>query len=647
MPNERNAKAASVTAADKKTAVDHAETPSDADKRAQSGATNQALADSARKMYGDKFAEDIVDDVKADFARRQVMRRPYELSWQLDMNFLMGNQYCGISPRGTIEQEERYYFWQEKQVFNHIAPIVDTRVSRLSRVRPKPIVRPFSNSDDDVNSSRLATKVLNSVREKIRLDEVISRATVWSEVCGTSFYKVIWDGDSSEVSVTACSPFEIYPDSNVTATVEECASVIHAKVYSASDVKDTWGVEIAGETVRVFAIDGTRCAGGLGYNSVVPSVVQEQKDDQVLVIERYTKPSQACPHGKLEIVAGNHLLYAGELPYRIDDMCGYSYPFVRQVSIEQAGCFWGASVVERVIPIQRAYNAVKNRKHEFLNRLSMGVLTVEDGSVDTDSLEEEGLSPGKILVYRQGAVKPSLMDNGSVPADFAREEEQLLKEFITVSGVSEFARNSSTPITVTSGVALQLIAEQDDMRLASSIESIKLAIKRIAKFILRLYKQFVTQSRLMRYSDGQNSTEAFYFVGSDIGSDDVVFETENELTETPATRRTMIFDLLNAGILSDSDGKLTASAKAKILGIMGFGNWDSAQDITQLHTARAQKENMFIDSAEVLPVDDHALHIEEHTRYIISGDITDVDVKYRDKVLQHIERHKQMLKENG
>ena len=391
----------------------------------------------------------------------------------------------------------------------------------------------------------------------------------------------------------------------------------------------------------MFAIDGAATIGGLGYNTVVPSIVQEAKNDQVLVIERYTKPTSEYPCGKLEIVAGNQLLYYGQLPYRLGDKDTFVYPFVRQVSLEQAGCFWGTSMVERIIPIQRAYNAVKNRKHEFLNRLAMGVLTVEDGSVDTDNLEEEGLSPGKILVYRQGAVKPSLMDSGDVPSDFTYEEEQLLKEFNDISGVSEFARKSTTPTTVTSGVALQLIAEQDDIRLAGSVNSIKMSIKRISQYILRLYKQFVSKQKLMRYADGQNSAEVFYFVGSDVGSDDIVFETENELNDSPATRRTMLFDLLNAGILADSEGKLSASAKAKVLSIMGFGNWDAAQDITQLHIARAQRENVDIDHAEVLPVDDHALHIEEHTRQVISGDIDDVDKAYRAKLLTHIEKHKQ------
>ena len=588
------------------------------------------------------FAEDVVADVRKDFSERQNMRRPYELSWQLNMNFMMGNQYCQITPRGSIEQEEKFYFWQEKQVYNHIAPIVETRLSRLNHVRPRPIARPFSNSDSDISSAKVSTKILDSAREKTHLEEAVTRATLWSEVCGTSFYKITWDAQKDgDVAISVCSPFEIYPDSNVAQGLEECTSVIHAKVFPRKEIEEKWKVSLKGENIKVFALSSTVGIGGLGYNSAVPSITQESKSDQVLVLERYTAPDEAHPNGKLEIVAGDVLLYTGDLPYALGEDAKRIFPFVRQISSEQAGCFWGASIVERVIPVQRAYNAVKNRKHEFMNRLAMGVLTVEDGSVDTDNLEEEGLSPGKILVYRQGAVKPQLMDSGAVPSDFSDEEDRLLQEFVTVSGVSEFARNSTTPTTVTSGLALQLIAEQDDIRLASSIDSVKLAIKKLAKYILRMYKQFVTASRLARLADGQGGAELFYFSASDIGSDDVVFETENDLTDTPTTRRTMVMDLLNAGIMNDANGKLPESTKAKILTLMGFGNWENAQDITQMHLQRAAKENVDVDSAEILPVDDHALHIEEHTRFVISG-LTDGNKDYRQKVLDHIAMHRKI-----
>ena len=45
------------------------------------------------KQSTERYAEDVVKEIKADFLARQRMRRPYELGWQLNMNFVMGNQY--------------------------------------------------------------------------------------------------------------------------------------------------------------------------------------------------------------------------------------------------------------------------------------------------------------------------------------------------------------------------------------------------------------------------------------------------------------------------------------------------------------------------------------------------------------------------
>ena len=71
-------------------------------------------------------------------------------------------------------------------------------------------------------------------------------------------------------------------------------------------------------------------------------------------------------------------------------------------SISDSKLYGSKGLVNLLVPIQRAYNDLKNRKHEYLNRLMLGVIVVEDGSIDTDSLEDEGLSAGKVLIYRQG-----------------------------------------------------------------------------------------------------------------------------------------------------------------------------------------------------------------------------------------------------
>lgn len=86
-------------------------------------------------------------------------------------------------------------------------------------------------------------------------------------------------------------------------------------------------------------------------------------------------------------------------------------------------------IVSRLVPIQRAYNAIKNRKHEYLNRIAMGVLIVEDGSIDLDNIEEEGIGPGKVIVYRQGSNIPTMLNQPMLAREFENEEERLLMEF--------------------------------------------------------------------------------------------------------------------------------------------------------------------------------------------------------------------------
>ncbi|MBR2974550.1 MAG: hypothetical protein IKC47_02265, partial [Clostridia bacterium] len=537
-----------------------------------------------------EFYDDVVKDVTSDFEIRKQARRSYELTWRQNLNFLMGNQYCNVAPNGDVVQEDKCFFWQEKQVFNHIVPIVETRISRLCRNKPKPMVRPYTSSQEDVNSAQLSDKILATLHDRLDMDDVVNQAVTWSETCGTSFYKVSWvsnagevvDPNRQDVALTVCPPFEIFPDSNVCQSMQDVQSLIHARVFSVQEIKRIWGKDVEGSTQQTMSFDGVVGAGGLGYNATVPRVAFDKVEDGCVVIERYTRPNASYPNGKLEIVAGNTLLYFGELPYQVGNNGQRDLPFVRQVSFLQPGCFWGASVIERLIPVQRAYNALKNRKHEFLNRLTMGILMVEDGSVDTDNLQEEGLSPGKILVYRQGANLPQIMDNGTLPIDFDKEELRLLDEFVSISGVSDFARNSTTPANVTSGTAMQLISEQDEMRMSCSVEELHAALKKIAKLCLQLYKQFAGHNKLMRIVQG-NKADLMYLSSADISNGDIVFDTEGEISGSIASRRAVIFQLLGSGLLTDQDGNVSTQHKERLLNLLGLGSWKDEKPLATLH----------------------------------------------------------------
>ncbi len=609
--------------------------------------------------------EQIVKEVKDDFAARQMARKPFESQWLMNMNFYMGNQFCDIGYGGNVEEVDKQFFWQEREIFNHISPLVDVRLAKLGKIKPKTTVLPATNDEKDISAAKVSKKIIESVTSKLDLNHKIIEALQWSEICGTSFYKVTWnpnegqiiaqDADkkpvrSGEVDISVCSPFEIYPDSFTCETLDSCQSIIHARAIDAKKVASDYGLQVEGENLSIYSLDSTTVGfGGLGYSSAAPKISKGIKQNSVLVLERYERPTKDYPFGRLTIVVGDNLVYDGELPYKLGSDYERDFPFVKQTSLNQVGSFWGVSVIDRLIPIQRAFNSVKNRKHEFMNRLTMGVLKVEDGSVDIENLEDEGVCPGKILVYRQGSTAPEFLEGDNVSSSFSDEEEKLLAEFRSISGVKDFDYDYAS--SNVSGVTLQLMLEQDELRLNNTAENMKRCVRKIAQDVLRLYKQFALIPRLARIVGDNGEIELFYFNSNDISSDDISLEATAELGESITQRRQMVFDLINAGLLNDSGNEMSDKMKVKALELLGLGVWENAQDTNELHIKKADSENVkLLGGKRVEPsqIDDHALHIDRHIAFMLNGDYEKklaVRPELESIFLAHINKHKSMLKE--
>ncbi len=124
-----------------------------------------------------KKQEDIVSITLQDFKRRQSERKQFEATWKLCMNFLMGNQYCSIAPNLEVENSDKQYFWQEREVYNHIAPTLDIRLAKLQKVRPIMSVMPASTDDCDLKTAKLCKKIINAVAGKQDLSAQICKAT--------------------------------------------------------------------------------------------------------------------------------------------------------------------------------------------------------------------------------------------------------------------------------------------------------------------------------------------------------------------------------------------------------------------------------------------------------------------------------------
>lgn len=134
----------------------------------------------------------------------------------------------------------------------------------------------------------------------------------------------------------------------------------------------------------------------------------------------------------LELNLQRRTIIAKDKDYYWQEKAVYNHilPIIKTIAkdLDESLIYGENGLVALLIPYQRAYNAVKNREMEYINRQSIGILCVEDGSVDVDDLCEEGLSGGKILVYRQGSNAPIFEMGKLNTKPYIESSENILKE---------------------------------------------------------------------------------------------------------------------------------------------------------------------------------------------------------------------------
>jgi hypothetical protein len=694
-------------------------------------AVKEGIGRVAVKIAPSKFGykEDLVSFVEEEFERRETERRAYELQWRLNLAFLDGQQFVDIN-EGIMDIDEipKLYWWQEREVFNQIAPIIETRVARFSKMQPKLKTRPATSESEDISSAKVCSRLLEYTRNERFTAEQRQTLFQWMESCGSVFVKNVWDTklgkrigqieigvetkehpeehesienqyqfneedlsatgkltadqiqkdevtDETQIETTdegtvvgtgiplyegdvnliVVPSFEIYPDSCKNPTINECRSIIHAKAYPVDVIYEIWGVEVKPEPVESMGSTiASWGSSGLGYGFSSWNGATGQLEGYARVIEYWERPTLRYPNGRLIVVSNGQLLNVEDLPFKVGIDGEPDIPLVKIDCIKRPGCFWGRSITERLIPIQRRYNALRNRKAEYLNRCAVGQLVVEENAVDVDDVEANGAAPGYVFVKRQGYSDPHYMQNPQLPAAFNTEEAELLNMFTIISGVSEITRHSKAPPGVKSGVAMDIAVDQDDTRLSHTVENLETGLINCGKQWLRLYRQKAEQPRLLRTVGKDLEVELLEWSANDIRSDDVVIETSALNTESPAQRKQMIFDLLSMGLFNDPEtGRLTKEGQIKVFDLLQFGDWEFYDDVEQLHITRAEKENKRMSEGQlpqISDIDDDTLHISRHNRFRLTGDFEELNAKtggqaeqiFKMHTMMHLERMQQI-----
>lgn len=601
--------------------------------------------------YANYSTKEIVDFVEKEFERRQKERIPFELQWRLNIAFIEGNQYVQINEVAqTLDRIPEDYWYEQREVFNHIAPNIESRQARLGKMRPVLKVRPGSSDKSDIRATKISSQLLQSVQHEQKMRNKMHEVIRWLELTGTCCIKNIWNPDAGplvpqidpqtgepmvdpatgqpvliregDLEVVVCPAPEIFPESPYNQKIEDNRSIIHAKIYPVKVVKEIWGIDVPPEESKVVRLQELKTGGGF-IGKTYTSGMKESLKEAVIVKEYHELPTKKYPMGRLIVVANHKLLSFGPLPYKIGKDGKLGLPFVKMCCIERPGLFWGRTVIERLIPLQRRYNALRNRKAEYLSACAIGGWIVEENSiVDMADLEASGNAPGYICRYRAGTSPPQRTTNPPLPSTFETEEQTLLTEFSILSGVSEVSRQSKAPPGVKSGVAMSLALEQDETRLSDTANNIELGLVECGSQWLRLLKQFVKIPRLVRIAGKDNVVDVMDWTASDLKPEDVIMDSFSALSESPTQRRQMVFDLLGMGLFHNPDtGVIDRAARTRIMEMLQFLDWEGVDDDDQLHSAKAERENRQLANGNpCMPVhyDSHFLHIKRHNEFRLS-----------------------------
>lgn len=593
------------------------------------------------------YTEDVVDYIYNELERRRDERTALELQWTLNANFREGHQNCDIDMVSHRISEENPVAKtdKERRVYNRIAPLMETRHANLKSINYDMVVNPRTAELDDYAKAKISTKILDYCQSVTDFNSQKDKLIAWSELTGTAFTLSYWDAEAGdvighrdvmvtdengvtlpekrpvktgEIAFGLVSSYEVFPASLTVQEICDQPNIILEQVWDTDKVYDVYGLRVEGEKTEHYVLTPVQEGmTGHGRTNAVLGLSRETRDDAVRVITYMENPSRDYPGGRYIVVIRDKIVYYTDLPAGL-------MPLVAFKSKTVAGQFFGKSVIQDLIPLQRAYNRIVNKIHDFIDTIANnGWLLPEGCIVNEEEIMENGIESGSVIIYNATFGKPEIVEFPNPPSVVISERNQISSDMEYTAGVSQLMVYGDAPSGVKSGVAIENLRQIDSTRMSLTGDNIRDGVIAMAKIWLKLNKRYSVGYRTLRISGADDIGYAYTWSAEDINSYDIEFAAENELRHSKDQQRQDFIQAFQLGFFGDDSGRMSREFKRKAWEMFRLGNMDDVLDMEELQQKYARRENTFLEQG-VIPqrtqYDDDAVHLDEHTRYAISMD---------------------------
>lgn len=551
-------------------------------------------------------------------------RRHYEGDWWRNIAFVNGDQYVEWDSQSGRLVELAAEPGTERTIHNICMPI--TRRERAKILKTLPIVEalPKTESEDDAQMARVVNAQFRYWRKKWHLDRRIRNASFWIVTTGNVWVKWFWDGKDAQMAVVP--PFDVYPDPYARSMMD-CRWLIQSQFLDIETAREKYGNKVKeGKQETLSGVEGRLYAN---YTDMVDANLPG-----VVINEYWEPPSAAREKGAYIVWAGNDILHQGPFPYAHGHL-----PFTHIGHIERSNSKWYASVMDYMRGPQIELNRVESQILENRN-LANGKWFIPF------SLELEAdpdASPRQVLRASGGPpdAAPQFIEIQALPAWVANEAARI-KEFAQdIAGQHEVSQGG-VPGRVEAAQAIQLLQETDDEVLKDTIHSLEEALAEGHRQCALLLRQYGSPEQVLKTYDKDGMVEVHEFMAKDIPTDlQVTTQTTTGLPQSIAGRWDRVLNLWQYKVIENPK---------QVMELLNLAP-EAPDLLPEIEDKKqAYRENKLmagILDGESRPVEpkawnNHAVHIEEHRRYMNTEEFLSLPPDTQQYIQFHYEQHEQL-----
>ncbi len=566
--------------------------------------------------------------------------------WSTASRSLSSERQQAALNRSFIRNRQWVFFNQQTSRLEE-APRVPSRVrATVSRIGPdsrrimSKLVRrslvfdvPPTTADDVAGrASRVAEAVLADLHlkqnwERLRLDHAW---TTWEG--GVGAICVDWDPSAGqiigadqqgrpvgtgEVKLSVLSVHEIAcePGSH---SIEHASWWIRGQAFPPKEVQRRYNMEKPPQA-DAMAVDGVYRLGEAGKDA--------RDTPMTMVLTCYHRPT-GSDEGCIVTVVNDMVVQESPWPFKFTDRLNIATACVQMLH----GTWLGHTPVSDAVPIQALYNASWSSIIEHLRQAGNARLWVPIGSVE--DIEELTDTPGEAVEYNPiGNLRPVYESPPAMPDWWIRQPAMLGEALDDVLNVHDVSRGQA-PSGVESGVALSILAENDDTPVGAFAKELGECWGRVATMVLQVLEQKVVETRRATIKQPSGVPEVVEWTGGDLaGQTTVVVPIDAVLPRSRAAQAAYAMQLYDRGIIKNPQ---------ELAKIADLPDQDDLLEGIDPDTARARRENYAMAVGQVRTVDqidDHANHINIVRGFMKSERYEHLDPQVQQIFVAHLAAH--------